>query len=130
MIETVSYEDSQLIKRAKPPEEQSSSIVIGRNSLILPQSYFGEEWKEIEKRIKSMSPFGKYGSYRIRSFMVKSGDDLRQEYMAMQLIKMFEEISEKENLKLWVRSYSVIPFNKDSGLIEFVSDTRTVSYLK
>lgn len=61
---------------------------------------------------------------------MKSGDDLRQEYMAMQLIKMIEEISIKENLKLWVKSYAVIPFNKESGLIEFVNDTRTVSYLK
>lgn len=61
---------------------------------------------------------------------MKSGDDLRQEYMAMQLIKMVEEISIKENLKLWVKTYAVIPFNKESGLIEFVNDTRTVSYLK
>lgn len=27
-------------------------------------------------------------SYKIRSYMIKSGDDLRQEYMAMQLIKL------------------------------------------
>lgn len=50
--------------------------------------------------------------------------------MALQLIKLIEEISKKENLKLWIRSYSIIPFNGDSGLIEFVPDTRTVSYLK
>lgn len=48
----------------------------------------------------------------------------------MQLIKLVESIINKQNLKLWVRSYSVIPFNSDSGLIEFVPNTRTVSYLK
>lgn len=69
-------------------------------------------------------------SYQIRSFMIKSGDDLRQEYMAMQLIRLVHEIVLKENLKLWVKPYYVIPFNNDSGLIEFVDDTRTVSYLK
>lgn len=37
--------------------------------------------------------------------------------MAMRLIKMIQDISEKENLKLWIRSYSVIPYNQDSGLI-------------
>ena len=37
--------------------------------------------------------------------------------MAMQLIKVIEEIAEKENLKIWVKSYSVIPYNNDSGLI-------------
>ena len=45
---------------------------------------------------------------------------MRQEYMAMQLIKLFESIIEKENLKLWVKSYEIIPFSSDSGLIEFV----------
>ena len=50
--------------------------------------------------------------------------------MAMQLIKLIEDIAIKENLKIWVKSYSVVPFNGDSGLIEFVNDTKTVSYLK
>lgn len=62
--------------------------------------------------------------------MIKSGDDLRQEYMAMQLIKCLEEKAKAENIKIWVRSYEVIPFNNDSGLIEFVPNTRTVSFLK
>lgn len=62
--------------------------------------------------------------------MIKSGDDLRQEYMAMQLIKYIEEIARAENIKIWIRSYDVIPFNGDSGLIEFVANTKTVSYLK
>lgn len=50
--------------------------------------------------------------------------------MAIQLIKLIEEITIKENLTIWIRSYSVIPFNGDSGIIEFVPDTRTVSFLK
>lgn len=48
----------------------------------------------------------------------------------MQLIKRIEEIAKHENIKIWVRSYDVIPFNGDSGFIEFVPNTRTVSYLK
>ena len=98
--------------------------------MILPHTYFGELWETAEENIEKNSPYSAIPSYKIRSFMIKSGDDLRQEYMAMQLIKLIEDISKKENLKLWVRSYSVIPFNSDSGLIEFVPNTRTVSYLK
>jgi phosphatidylinositol kinase/protein kinase (PI-3 family) len=62
--------------------------------------------------------------------MVKSGDDLRQEYMAMQLITLINEIFLKENIKIWMKPYSIIPYSSDSGLIEFIDDTRTISYLK
>jgi phosphatidylinositol kinase/protein kinase (PI-3 family) len=37
--------------------------------------------------------------------------------MAMQLISMVKDICHKENVKIWLRTYSVIPFDKDSGLI-------------
>lgn len=62
--------------------------------------------------------------------MVKSGDDLRQEYMAMQLISLLDDIFQKENIKIWLKPYSIIPYSSDSGLIEFIDDTRTISYLK
>lgn len=62
--------------------------------------------------------------------MVKSGDDLRQEYMAMQLIGLFNDIFTKENIKIWIKPYSIIPYSSDSGLIEFIDDTRTISFLK
>lgn len=50
--------------------------------------------------------------------------------MAMQLISMVKDICRKENVKIWLKTYAVIPFNKDSGLIQFVENTQTVSYLK
>jgi phosphatidylinositol kinase/protein kinase (PI-3 family) len=52
--------------------------------------------------------------------MVKSGDDLRQEHMAMQLISMVQQICQRENVKIWLKTYAVIPFDSDSGFIEFV----------
>ena len=48
----------------------------------------------------------------------------------MQLVQMFEKMIEKEHLKLWVKSYNIIPFDKDCGLIEFVHGTKTISQLK
>ena len=69
-------------------------------------------------------------SHRIRCYMVKSGDDLRQEYMAMQLISLFNDIFIKENIKIWIRPYTIVPYSGDSGLIEFIDDTRTISFLK
>ena len=50
--------------------------------------------------------------------------------MAMQLISLINDIFQKENIKIWIRPYSIIHFSSDSGLIEFIDDTRTISYLK
>jgi phosphatidylinositol kinase/protein kinase (PI-3 family) len=88
--------------------------------LIFPQSYFGTEWKYERDKIAKRSPYSVCSSYRIRSFIIKSGDDLRQEHMAMQLISMVKQICNKENIKIWLRTYAVIPFDRESGLIEFV----------
>jgi phosphatidylinositol kinase/protein kinase (PI-3 family) len=50
--------------------------------------------------------------------------------MAMQLISLFNDIFTKENIKIWIRPYSIVPYSGDSGLIEFIDDTRTISFLK
>lgn len=41
----------------------------------------------------------------IRSFIVKAGDDIRQEQLAMQLLQQFKEIFENANLPLWLRPF-------------------------
>lgn len=67
--------------------------------------------------LKRASKWGQVASHRVRCFMVKSGDDLRQEYMAMQLISLFNDIFTKENIKIWIRPYAIVPYSGDSGLI-------------
>lgn len=37
--------------------------------------------------------------------------------MAMQLISLINDIFQKENIKIWIRPYSIIPYSSDSGLI-------------
>lgn len=100
------------------------------SSFILPQTYFGKEWRSVRAALKRSSKWGQVASHRVRCFMVKSGDDLRQEYMAMQLISLFNDIFTKENIKIWIRPYAIVPYSGDSGLIEFIDDTRTISFLK
>ena len=63
-----------------------------QEAYILPQSYFGTEWSKTRKLIVEKSIYGKIASHKIKCYMVKSGDDLRQEYMAMQLISLINEI--------------------------------------
>ena len=43
-------------------------------------------------RVRKHSPFGRKPGWAVRPVIVKSGDDCRQELLAMQLIRAFHDI--------------------------------------
>jgi len=61
---------------------------------------------------------------------VKSGDDLRQEQLAVQLISTFELIFKQSQIPLWVYSYSVLAVSSEAGLIEPIPDAISLDTLK
>lgn len=75
-------------KRSSIPER----IDLPSPSLKLQHSYFGQDWECTAEIIRERSPFKDLESYRVRSYLVKAGDDLRQEFFSMQLIKMVRDI--------------------------------------
>ena len=91
---------------------------------------FGEPWSEISQKIKSTSPYRKFPSHTIKSFIAKSDDDLRQESLAMQLIKMMADIFQKANINLSLTTYEIIITSRTSGLIEFIPDSISIDSLK
>ena len=91
---------------------------------------FGEPWSEISQKIKSTSPYRKFPSHTIKSFIAKSDDDLRQESLAMQLIKMMADIFQKANINLLLTTYEIIITSRTSGLIEFIPDSISIDSLK
>lgn len=63
--------------------------------------------------------------------IVKAGDDLRQEQLAMQLIQLFANIFAAEKCtELQLRPYMVLATSGDAGLIETVHDAVSVHGLK
>ena len=48
----------------------------------------------------------------------------------MQLIKMMSDIFKKANIPLQLRTYEIIITSKNSGLIEFISDSISIDVLK
>lgn len=48
---------------------------------------FGQSWSELEVETKKKSVYKDFETYRLRSLIFKSNDDLRQELLAIQLIK-------------------------------------------
>ncbi|CAI2382885.1 unnamed protein product [Moneuplotes crassus] len=90
----------------------------------------GETATEQERRIRKHSIFGHLKTWKLLRLIVKSGDDLRQEQFAMQLICQIDQIFKKKKLNIWLKTYEILATGKDCGLIEFLSDAISIDALK
>lgn len=91
---------------------------------------YPELWTEKEEKLRKQSPFGHDPNWRLQSVIVKSGDDLRQEQLAVQLISSFHRIFTDAELSLWLRPYSVVATSSTTGLIETIPDAISLDALK
>eukprot|EP00026_Physarum_polycephalum_P002185 Phypoly_transcript_02190.p1 GENE.Phypoly_transcript_02190~~Phypoly_transcript_02190.p1 ORF type:complete len:886 (+),score=181.00 Phypoly_transcript_02190:128-2785(+) len=91
---------------------------------------FIELWSEKEKRIRETSPFSQLPGWRLAGVIVKSGDDLRQEQLASQLIFKIHSWFQAEKLPLFLRPYVVLATSSTTGLIECIPDTCSIDSLK
>lgn len=68
----------------------------------------------------------------MRSFIVKSNDDLRQEVCCLQLLEIFRQIFSDVGLKddLWIQSYSIISTGASTGVVEVIPDAISLDALK
>lgn len=62
--------------------------------------------------------------------IVKSGDDLRLEQFAMQLISLMDSIFKRKKLQLWLNPYEILSTSFDCGLIEFCKDSISVDFVR
>ncbi|KAH7861307.1 hypothetical protein Vadar_024422 [Vaccinium darrowii] len=90
----------------------------------------GELWEVKRERIRNASVHGKLPGWDLRSAIVKSGDDCRQEHLAVQLISHFYDIFQEAGLPLWLRPYEVLVTSSYTALIETIPDTASLHSIK
>lgn len=90
----------------------------------------GELWAVKKERIRRSSVTGKSPGWDLRSVIVKSGDDCRQEHLAVQLVAHFYDIYQEAGLPLWLRPYEVIVTSAYTALIETIPDTASIHSIK
>mmetsp|Transcript_8961 Transcript_8961/g.26912 ORF Transcript_8961/g.26912 Transcript_8961/m.26912 type:complete len:789 (-) Transcript_8961:36-2402(-) len=91
---------------------------------------FGEPWSEKEARIRQTSSHGHLTNWALASCIVKSRDQLRQEMFAMRLILEFVHIFKNANLGLWIKPYQILATSADSGFIETIKNSKSMSSLR
>mmetsp|Transcript_19596 Transcript_19596/g.54591 ORF Transcript_19596/g.54591 Transcript_19596/m.54591 type:complete len:316 (+) Transcript_19596:179-1126(+) len=91
---------------------------------------YGERWADKVERIKRESPHGQQKGWALRGIIVKSGDDCRQELLAVQLVRAFAEIFQDAGLPLRLRHYDVLVTSNRTALIEVVPDSLSIHTVK
>lgn len=95
-----------------------------------PVLFFKETFKDQSLRLRSKSPFGKLKTWALLNVIVKSGDDLRQEQLAMQLISFFQQVFKSKKLSLWLYPYDIIATGNECGVLECVPNATSIDGLK
>lgn len=89
-----------------------------------------QTWAEKKDMIRATSPFGHFPGWTVKSFLVKSGDDLRKEMLAMQLIEYLQNIFRLEGVDVHLRPYQIMSTGYQAGLVEFLNGAKSIDRIK
>uniref|UniRef100_A0A7E4VEF4 Phosphatidylinositol 4-kinase beta n=1 Tax=Panagrellus redivivus TaxID=6233 RepID=A0A7E4VEF4_PANRE len=93
-------------------------------------SAMSEPWEEKLIRIRESSPYGRLPGWRLLPVIVKTGDDLRQELLAYQLLTTLQQIWREEKTPLYLRPYKILVCSADSGMIEPILNACSLHQIK
>ncbi|EDR14837.1 uncharacterized protein LACBIDRAFT_290773 [Laccaria bicolor S238N-H82] len=91
---------------------------------------FSESWATKKSRIRHASPYGHLANWDCVSVIVKTGGDLRQEQLAVQLIREFQGIWAEEKCSCWVKYFRIVITGSSSGLVETITDAVSIHSIK
>lgn len=92
-------------------------------------SLFGDNETKLDQNLRETSPFGNFASFKLFKIIVKSGDDLKQEQFATQLINEFNQIFKLEKVEMKLNNYEVLSTGNNVGLIECINDAISIDEL-
>lgn len=94
---------------------------------------YGKPWKEICDEVRKISPYGHVNGWRLASFILKAGEDIRREALVMQMISKFRDWFEAEipaERRPYLRPYTIMCVGGDAGLIECLTDSKSLDEVK
>ena len=123
----VSSSDNESEIGDSPTKANENNLINSGNEL---SSVFGENLKEKEERLRKQSKYGYLSSYRICCFIIKSGEDLRQEQFSSQIINEFAQIFKIEKVDCYLYPYEIISTGYNSGIVEVIQNAISIDELK
>lgn len=90
----------------------------------------GEDWQARKERVRRSSPYGVYPNWDLFSVIVKTGDDLRQEALASQLIQTAQKRWYEDGVDVWVKKMGILVTGSSSGLVETITNGLSIHSIK
>ena len=91
---------------------------------------FQEDWKSRKDRIARDSIYSHLPGWDVFSVIVKSSTDMRQEYLAFQLIREYQKIFKSSALPIFLRPCKILVGPNGGGLIETVPNAISIHSIK
>lgn len=118
--------ENDLLTSGVIAEEVNTSSNITKTS----SSYLGESWATRKERIRNSSKYGHLENWDLFSVIAKSGDDLRQEAFACQIILATSNMWLDAKLELWLKRMKILITSPTTGLVETITDAVSVHSIK
>lgn len=112
---------------------RSCSMISEGVSMVYGQEDNGNKYEtfyEQKQKVKEFSPFRDLKTWNLINVIVKTGENLRQEQLAMQLITFFRQTFIQKKIHIWLRPYEIIATHPNCGIIECVPDALSIHTLK
>lgn len=103
----------------------------GSKTIKTPTNFlFKETFEQTSERLRKASIFGSLKTWKIIKIIVKSGDDLRQEQFAMQLIDSMSQIFKVCEVGCWLKPYEILATDDGCGIMVCLKDAMSIDAIK
>jgi len=124
------YKDLEAIHGAAGERKLENDLKLGGVSGKNSTAYLGEDWQTKKERIRKNSAFGHLDNWDLCSVIAKTGDDLRQEAFASQLIQAMATIWRTSNCPVWVKRMRILITSANTGLVETITNALSIHSIK
>ena len=91
---------------------------------------YNETFEQQSEKLRKASIFGSLKTWKIMKMIVKSGDDLRQEQFAMQIIDLMAQLFQVNGVGCWLKPYEILATDNGCGIMVCLKDAMSIDQIK
>ncbi|KAH3682235.1 hypothetical protein WICPIJ_006793 [Wickerhamomyces pijperi] len=118
------YKDIEAIHGEAGERKLENDLKLGSST------YLGEDWQTKKERIRKSSKYGHLPNWDLTSVIAKTGDDLRQEAFATQVIQAMSQIWKTSKVDVWVKRMRILITSNNTGLVETITNALSIHSIK